>query len=357
MIEKFILDALLDDTFKSKIDRISRNCLRSTSERHKCTKCIEICPEKAIEEVRNGVIVDPILCGGCNLCVSQCYSRTFTGAKKPYINSLNRIVEGKSSNWRCKKTAEKDDVNFGCLRTIDPRYLYALGFADLEHEVSLDLSKCEGCEYENLGLDISSLIEYIKERGNLENFKFKLGEVETEEKEEVSMSRRDFLGSIFKDSQDMTKSALKSTTKSLGLDLEAEENIDALIKILLKRGLSKERNADWMEEYIFDLSVDDSCTFCYECVSYCPTKALKIDNKKDEMILTVDSELCNFCNRCMEKCRYNSISKEKFTEMKKSTLLNREKTKCRGCLMATPSLNEEGYCITCEIRNKNRKKN
>ncbi len=352
MIEKFLLDALLDDTFKRKIESVSRNCLRSTSERNKCTKCIEICPEKAIEEVRNGIVVDSILCGGCNLCVSSCYSRTFSAAKRPYINSLNKIVDGQSSNWRCKKTAEKEDINFGCLRTIDPRYLMALGFADLPHTVNLDFSQCEGCEYENLALDISALISYIKERGNLEHFDFSQGKTK---QEEVVLSRRDFLGSIFKDSQNLTKSALKETSKSLGFDLESEENLDALIKILIKKGLSKNRDTSWMEEYIFDLCVDDSCTFCYECVSYCPTKALRIENKKDTMTLIVDSELCNFCNRCMEKCRYNSISKKQFTEMKESVLLHRQKTKCKGCLIATPSLNEEGYCVTCEIRNKNRK--
>ena len=355
MIEKIILDALFDDTFKRKIESVSRNCMRSTSERHKCIKCIEICPDKAISETRNGVVVESILCGGCNLCVSECYSRTFSAAKKPYLNSLNKIVDSKSSKWGCKKTATGDDINFGCLRTIDPRYLFSLGFADLPHGIELDFSKCDGCEYEDIGLDMEELIGYIKECGELENLHFEKGKVVAEE--EKIVSRRDFFNSIFKDSKDITKSALKETTKNLGLDLDSDENLDALIKILLKKGLSRNEDTSWMKEYIFDLKVDESCTFCYECVSYCPTKALKIENKKDEMNLIVDMELCNFCGRCMEKCRYNSISKIKFTEMKQSILLNREKTKCKGCKIATPSLNEEGYCITCEIRNKNRKKN
>lgn len=356
MIEKIILDALFDDTFKRKVESVSRNCMRSTSERNKCTKCIELCPEKAISETRNGIIVDSILCGGCNLCVSECYSRTFSAAKKPYLHSLNKIVEGEYSKWRCKKTATGEDINFGCLRTIDPRYIFALGFSDLSHKIQLDFSKCPGCEYENIGYDMEVLVDYVKELGKLENLSFEMGEVIVDEEEKI-VSRRDFFNSILKDSQGITKSALKETTKNLGLDLEVEENLDALIKTLLKKGLSQNVDTSWMEEYIFDLKVDESCAFCYECVSYCPTKALKIENKKDEMNLIVDEELCNFCQRCIEKCRYNSISKAKFTKMKESILLNKEKTKCKGCRVATPSLNEEGYCITCEIRNKNRKKN
>lgn len=356
MIEKIILGTLFDESFQRKLDSLPRNCLRSGREKVKCTKCIDICPEKAIKATPDGILVDTLLCGGCNLCVTSCYSRIYTGAKKPYLNSLNRIVDGDISIWKCKKTAGKEDVNFGCLRTIDPRYLMALAYADLDHKVFLDYSQCEGCEYEKLGLDTWALIQEIQEKGDLKNIVFALEEGIRKEDEEVNLSRRDFLNSILRDSKEMTKSALKETTKSLGLDLEEKENIDGLIKILLKKGLPQGRDPSWMREYIFDIRVDESCKFCYECVNSCPTKALEIVNDKDKLTLKIDPGLCNYCGRCMEKCRYKAVSKVDFTDFKEKLLYNRKKDKCKGCLTLTTSLNEEGYCMTCAIRNRNRKK-
>jgi anaerobic carbon-monoxide dehydrogenase iron sulfur subunit len=59
-------------------------------------------------------------------------------------------------------------------------------------------------------------------------------------------------------------------------------------------------------EPIFNAAV--SCVSCEkpDCVSGCPTQAIKHD-KKSETIL-IDDEKCVACGLCAERCRYGSIT-------------------------------------------------
>lgn len=356
MLDKILLNAVLDDTFKRKIDNVSNNCLRGTSERDKCEKCIINCPEEAISPVRGGVYADPLLCTGCNLCVTGCYSRALTPPKRPYLGAMNKIVEEKSSTWSCMKTKREDTVDFGCLRTVDPRFLYGLLFSNLDHEIFLDLRKCEDCEYKNSGDEIEKVID-IEDYDS--NFSFKyLSSKENEEekkKEEKPLSRRDFFKNIFDDSKKQSKEIIRETSKSFGFDLDEKENIDYIIKILLRRGIAENRDTNFFKDFIFELDVSDSCTFCNECVVYCPTKALKIEGDRDSQKLILDLDLCNFCNRCLEKCRFEAFSKNPLKDLEKKTIHIKRKKKCKSCGIHSSILDEDGYCPTCAIRKGNRK--
>lgn len=354
MLDKILLNAVLDDTFKKKIDNISNVCLRGTREREKCEKCIVNCPEEAITAVQGGVYADPLVCTGCNLCVSGCYSRALIPPKRPYLASMNNIVDNKKSSWGCMKTENKGEVDFGCLRTVDPKYLYALLFSNLEHEVTLDLSKCEDCKYKNLGDEIEKVIDLEDYPSNF-SFVKKGEEVEEKEKEVEPVSRRDFFKNIFQESKEHSKEMARETTKSFGFEVDEKENIDYIVKILLKRGLAEERNSEYFKDFIFELEVNENCIFCHECVIYCPTKALKIEGDKTGQKLLLDLNLCNFCNRCLEKCRYEAFSKSNLKELAVKTLYQKKNEKCKSCRVYSPNLNTEGLCPTCAIRRGNRR--
>lgn len=354
MLERIFLNNVFEDAFKKKIDNNFEDCLRRRSERHKCEKCFSICPEEAIELDKGYVKIDPILCSGCNLCVSQCYSRTLMAVKRPYLKAINYLIDSKVSNWGCIKTKDKCHVNFGCLNTIDPRFLFALGFSDLEHNVYMDFSKCEDCSYKDLGYDTKGIIEYITIHGKLENLLLINGFNQKDE-EEV-LTRRDFFKSVFNTTKNYSKETIRETTKSFGFDVENKEDIDEIIRILIKNGNKKNRSREFMKEYIYELEVDSSCNFCYECVSYCPTKALSIQNSVDSQDLLVDMNLCTFCNRCMEKCKENAIKKKTFVDRDKKVIFKKEKARCKNCKTLSVELNEEGICPTCDIRNKNRRR-
>lgn len=138
--------------------------------------------------------------------------------------------------------------------------------------------------------------------------------------------------------------------------MDSDEEIDEIIKVLIKHGIKNNRSTEFIKEHIYELNVNDKCTFCYECVSYCPNKALTIENSVDSQNLVVDMNLCTFCNRCIEKCKENAISKKTYIDREKKIIFKKEKSRCKNCKTLTVELNQDGLCSTCEIRSKNRKR-
>lgn len=353
MLEKILLDNVLDDTFKKKIDNKYNDCLRNKGERLKCEECFNICPEKAIELEGDFVRIDPILCSGCNLCVSKCYSRALTPVRRPYLKAINYFMDGKISNWGCNKTKDKCDVNFGCLNNIDPKFLYALGFSDINQNIYLDFSKCSNCEYENMGYNTRKTMEYITIHGELENLLLINGFKDSEESE--VLDRRDFFKNVFNTTKDYSKETIRETTKSFGFDVDEKEDLDDIINILLKHGIKKERSTGFLKDFIYELDTNVNCTLCFECVSYCPNNALSIENKVDSQNLVLDMSKCTFCNRCVERCRFEALYKKDFIDREKKTIHKKEKSRCKSCKVLSVELNDEGKCTTCEKRSRNRR--
>ncbi|HOC67222.1 MAG: Ferredoxin-2 [Candidatus Hydrogenedentes bacterium ADurb.Bin101] len=48
----------------------------------------------------------------------------------------------------------------------------------------------------------------------------------------------------------------------------------------------------------------DKCTGCGDCVSECPTEAIKIENDK----AVIDEETCVDCGACVDVCPNSAIS-------------------------------------------------
>ena len=49
----------------------------------------------------------------------------------------------------------------------------------------------------------------------------------------------------------------------------------------------------------------DKCCGCGDCISSCPTEALKL-NKKDNKV-EIDNELCIECGICVDECPVDAI--------------------------------------------------
>ncbi|MDO5028113.1 MAG: 4Fe-4S binding protein [Bacillota bacterium] len=357
MIERLVIGSLLDETFKKKIDSISNTCLRSRKEKDKCTRCFDICPEKALSLTDQGVYVDPLKCTGCNLCVTACYSRTLKSPDRPYLAFINKALDENLTSFSCTcmENKSKADVNFGCLRTIDPRFLAGIFAADLKAQVFMDFSHCDQCQYKDLGWDTKALIEDFREKAQGENLKISFESFK--DKLDEDLSRRDLFKNIFKTTEDLAKSSVRSTSKSLGLDLEREEDLDTLIKILLKKAVKDGKDLGLYLPFVYSLDIEKPCVFCRTCQTFCPSGALKVESNKEADILSFDPDLCNFCGRCLEKCPSNIFTKALLKDFEKKHLYKKEKALCKGCKTNTSDLNEEGYCLACALRRKNRRGN
>lgn len=353
MLEKILLDSLFDDSFKKKIEFVSSSCLRSNSEKNKCQRCFDICPEQAITLEAKGVSIDSFLCTGCNFCISSCYSRSLASQKRPYLATVNAIVDGKTLKFGCMKTKDEGFINFGCLRAMDLRFLMALVFSNLEKEMVFDFSNCQVCQYGKLFSDLPTIIEGLKKEYKFKALKI-IDREKLQEQTERDLSRRDFLKGIFKKTEEVTKSSILEGSRTLGLELETEEDIDVFIKILLKRGLENKSSFAFASDYIYRLEVDSSCTLCKECVIYCPSKALTLKRDKESEFLRVDLDLCTFCGRCFEKCKAKAIKKAELIALGSFELYKKKRFFCKSCKTSSTNLDENGLCPTCILRRKNR---
>lgn len=356
MLEKILLQGLLDQTFKKKIDINNTRCLRVSHEKDKCQKCFDSCLEKAISLREDTVYIDPLVCTGCNHCVSTCYSRDLQASNRPYLALINKALDDRLQTFSlgCMETKDQADVNFGCLRTIDPRFLCAIFAADLKADIKIGQTPCQTCTYKDLGLDIKSLIAELKDVSKTEKLKISLGSLE--KKEATDLSRRDLFKNIFKTTEDLAKSSVRQTTKDFGLDLETEENVDTLIKILLKKALKDGVDLSIFMPYIYSLEGSTACIFCRRCENLCPTGAIKVETYKDRDVLVLNQSICNFCGRCLEKCPRNALRKSSLKDFEEKILNKKEKSLCKSCKVATSDLDEEGLCPTCALRRKNRRR-
>ncbi len=356
MLEKLLVQGILDQTFKKKIEIHPGACLRSRHDKDKCQRCFDLCPAGAIKLKEDQVYVDPLECTGCNLCVSSCYSRALHVADRPYLAFINKALDEKIKEFSCGciESQGKADVNFGCLRTIDPRFLGAIFAGDLRANVKMDFSSCENCAYKDLGLDTKALIEDFKDKAESKFLKISFGTLEV--REETDLSRRDLFKNIFKTTEDLAKSSVRQTSKDLGLDLETQEDVDTLIKILLKKALKDGKDLSMYLPYIYSLEGSPACVFCRLCENLCPTGAIKVEANKDRDQLVFDQSLCNFCGRCLEKCPSSALTKSSLKDFENKVLYKKEKSHCKSCKVATSDLDDEGLCPTCALRRKNRRR-
>lgn len=356
MLEKILVQGLLDQTFKKKIDINKTRCLRASHEKDKCQKCFDTCPEKAISLREDTVYIDPLVCTGCNHCVSTCYSRALQSSNRPYLALINKALDENSQTFSlgCMETKDQADINFGCLRTVDPRFFCAIFAADLKADIKIGETPCESCSYKDLGLGLQTLIADLKVLSKTDQLKISLGNLE--KKEDTDLSRRDLFKNIFKTTEDLAKSSVRQTTKDLGLDLETEEDIDTLIKILLKKALKDGKDLSSYQPYIYSLEGSPACNFCSQCQRSCPQGAIKIkgDQTKDQLVL--DQGSCTYCGRCLEKFPTKALSKTSLKDLDQKILYQKTKDHCKSCKATTSDLNEEGLCPTCALRRKNRRR-
>lgn len=344
MFDSILASLLLGDSFKEKIRVHPGFCLRSTKEKDQCLACVEACPAEAIFALDDGVELEPIICTGCNLCVSLCYSRNFTSEKFPYLKLSHSIFENNQTIISCMKNP-KGQPNFGCIRTMDKSFLSAFIASGLDHKIILDLSLCQDCEYVDLD-DLSFIgqlsLAYDKEPSKIE--------ISSQKRQR---SRRDFLLDLAASAKDLGSQGLdefNQVLEVLGLSQEKLENIDFLVHVFIKSALDKKTNLQPIKEWVYQPLIGEKCSMCLGCIHSCPSSALSHKRSRDYETIVIDPHKCNYCGRCIEKCPQGAICKGVLENLECKEIFRKNLAKCKACLIKSTEIDQEGYCKTCSKR-------
>lgn len=330
--------------FKSSVQIDEDSCLRNKWE---CRKCILDCPENAISIKDDRLHIDDILCTSCNLCVSSCYSSAISTRDLAYLRSLGQIQSQSQSIWVCQKNKDKSEggVNFSCYHTIDPHYIGGLFLAGFDHKVQIDTSYCDNCDICK-SKNILDLIDRFKARPS----SFTIEDTVFSPKENTNMGKREFFSEIGHMGKKVQHKAMDQLYEDLGYrDIDPK---DTIIQRLVSDSLDKDRDFGGYEDYIFNLAIDETCSLCKKCTSYCPSQALSFKASDSTMTISFDPSLCNYCGLCMEVCPNSSISRIVLTSLEPYVLYAKSNSRCLMCRRHDTSLDSNGLCPSCQVKSK-----
>ncbi len=66
-------------------------CAHSRAEQAACSKCLDICPTRAISSAGEHVAIDPLICAGCGACAALCPSGAITYDAPPVATLFQRL--------------------------------------------------------------------------------------------------------------------------------------------------------------------------------------------------------------------------------------------------------------------------
>ena len=271
----------------------SNNCVNARQMKHKCSICIDICPEKVYKSP-NEKSPNFTECRNCNLCVAACPSRCITSSAfntKNYIDILNSELD--TVYIGCKNYNGLPSIKVECFSTLPWELIACLC---LRKKVVFLNSGCQGCESElapdvwNTTLEKLALFfgKTLKEHivfSNDSNFIIK-----------QEITRRELFNDIKKKSKSM-----------LSIILPNEKDMDGLLYRRILRKLIEDSPTPINFKWIIPM-VNDKCEGCPICSRVCPTSALQLLKTEDSFQLIFKPSLCNNCGLCEKTCIHHAIT-------------------------------------------------
>jgi energy-converting hydrogenase A subunit P len=286
-------------------------CLRNDYYHNDCQECIESCPIDAIELFR-GKIKTTDSCTKCAVCIPVCKTESLSLDQYDLKSFALKFLDS-------SKTRIVDTIDIPRLDMLGLEYLFA--FVVSKHS-SIEL----------IGNSFSPAISKTVESSNklLKKLNISNQVILKEEK----LPQKSSLRKAFED----TKSSFVASKK-----LEHKKDLP------FKKALFNKSLKNLQKEITLDSKkVENSCTNCKECITFCPTGAFELG---DDQIL-FNSSYCIECGICEEICRPNAISKQQIQDVNSYfdfvSLISFEYAICSECKCSFIKSGEDTTCKRCQ---------
>jgi energy-converting hydrogenase A subunit Q len=267
----------------------------------RCGACVDACRTGAIQLVSSGreeahSVIDEEKCVKCGYCARVCPTEAIK-----YGEILPRSVVG----GKAVVVDQKDCVGcMTCTRVCPSKG--AINVGNVSKLPFIDPSYCARCE-ECMDVCPSAAIKYSSRKRAYQNFgKIKTMEIVSEllEKETEKLAKDagkvdSILNRISRDlSYENTEDEFKIDVTDI-LKEEIEEAVDGDLEI--------EDFKDIIESTTpkRDVAViDESCIGCTACMNVCPTQSIELEMPSPVHI----GDTCVYCGKCVEACPFEAIS-------------------------------------------------
>lgn len=326
-------EVFIEEQKRLQVDLL--RCTRSDSTYSMCSICQNICPALAIRYRKNEVIIGKE-CSECSLCAGACPSEAISFDlfdSRAFISSYDN---NSPEEIFCSSTLP-------CLGVFSESDILAL-LINKGSDIVLNTYKCKECEYN----DKNSVVETIKKRVAKANelaIAFGVhGHISISEKKPNEKRALFDKGLSF-----IRKSA----------NLEAYDSKEYLSRLeVLQDALKKLDIPSHRAEvgFTLEVEVDENCTFCQDCSTFCPTKAIINIEDEGKRVLEFFQGQCIACDVCSTICKQNSITLnptiniKNFVDNKPTRVAKADIKTCKECKCGFYSNTEDRLCTICKER-------
>ncbi len=318
-------------------------CLRKDYAHNDCSLCFEICPEDALQMVRGKyTIMDN--CTACAACLGVCPTEALTLENFDPNSFVLGLTEKEDKLVSCKGSSE-------CLSAFDIAHYVTMALRN-ETAVTCDLSHCTTCEmnkenkiHDEIEGKIFLANNYLEQMGLEQRI-----EVKTQKEEEKKPSRF----TMFKQAH----GAVAEVSQAGATEMFAAEKSPIPLKMFMMKNALREKMRDIPNTKIKNTllftqqEIDfEKCTFCKDCITFCPTKALSLAD--DQQGINFKGGHCISCGICHDTCKDDAISAAAEIDIitmiydRTEELVHYEMAMCMECKCAYPYKGGEQICDRC----------
>ncbi len=325
------------------------SCLRNDYYFNDCRLCIDVCPEGALNVVRNKLMLFETDCIECAGCIGSCPTEALTiESFDPNAYTIG-FKEQEEKSLSCKKDT-------ACLGSFDVHHLITMALRSEEPPVC-DMAHCEECPI-NKEQKVETAIRTKIAIAN--DFMAKVGfegVIETLEERPEENQRR----ALFRKAFDATKEVVADSSDEIAITLQNMQRIDtdvSLKYILLKNAIKEKMGAftttNFKEKsplFFKKIISFDACTNCGDCVQFCPTHALIATSDKQGILFSESK--CVGCGICDHICKTDAITTADGFDLvtiaydRVEQLVHYEMVMCHECRCPYPYRGGDPICDRC----------
>lgn len=302
----FLMGKLLEESYP---EVRKKNCIHINKNSQGCSKCADICPQKAIKLEAKKVCFDEKLCNRCGVCKAICPTQAIILKGLGEENILRTIKDKDNIIFSCSKMGGAGTLKLSCLNAFHTELLAALFILYGDKTFYFNTSKCENCKEvsNNYSLLLSSLKkaeDFVKLIGIEPNYEIITIEDDLNNLLNTTISRRDLLTYIKKESGNLAIQTVYAVVSD-------KNDYLSLRKVLLKAIEEKEnlekKAAVYAVPFLGSWNVSNSCNGCGVCQSICPEGAWKIEKGEKKLGVSHNAGKCYKCGMCVSLCPQKAI--------------------------------------------------